>query len=99
MNSTNPFFTPGDQLNASFNFTLQSTPLDRLKVSYVRQPTPLIFFSLVTRVPDLLTGTQTFIPDIHVYAQDSEIDSVGRSELSSQGDAANVEMHEDMHSS
>ena len=72
---------------------------DRLKVAYVRQPTPSNYFNIVTHAPEVMftsTGTQTIFPDMHVYAQDTEIDSVGHSELSSCDDKSNAEMHEDM---
>ena len=73
--------------------------LDRLKVAYVRQPTPSNYFSVVTHEPEVVytsTGTQILTPDI--YAQDTEINSVERSELSSQDVTSNVEMHGDMYS-
>ncbi|MEW8548163.1 MAG: DDE-type integrase/transposase/recombinase, partial [Candidatus Thiodiazotropha sp.] len=75
--------------------------LDRLKIAYVRQPTPSNYFSVVTHAPELVyisTGTQTVTPDIHIYTQDTEVDSVESTGLSSQ-DESNVENKEDMHSS
>ena len=73
--------------------------LDRLKVAYVRQPTPSNYFNIVTHAPEVMftsTGTQAIFPDMHVYAQDTEIDSVGHSELSSCNDKSNAEMHVDI---
>ena len=74
--------------------------LTRMKVAYVRQPTPSNYFSVVTRAPEVVfssTGTQTFNQDI--YTQETEIDSVERSELSSQEIISNEEKREDTHSS
>ena len=66
----------------------------------MRQPTPSNYFSVVTRAPEVVfssTGTQTLNQDI--YTQETEIDSVERSELSSQEIISNEEKREDTHSS